>query len=950
MNGETDDLHRASRVDRLAELPLDSPELAPFRQSIREWTLFELLKAAGFTTLGSVAGLSRSELCDLPNIGAQSVDEVLELLDQIRTGLQRDLPSRTPDLAVADFDLLHPIDRQADWDFVEESPTPASLPPSEGRPFGGSTPAAANNLGSEFPGLALIATRPLNDPLLRAAWAEPGDDVAHGWLGRTGAAVIGDLLALTRQDLLDLRGFGPSKVRRLYDYLGRLANAAPAMAAWDDVAVATPGPEAPPVSVSRDANLETVIAWAVSVAGASTWGEALALLTEAMPADVADAWEELLAADLPATGDESPLADFLADDPRRARVLIGRVASSEPLTLQELASEFGVTRERMRQIESKGLELLRSSFHSAPTWRTVRWAAERVTAHAGAYAPSEVLARVLPSWNPAQRLLVARLAGYESFDPVLVRDGLKLPRVADLPMMADTDFVVDEYELIERLGSLGVLERHIEFALGSLSGVSRVDGQLVLWGGSVVDKAVAVLEVRDEPQDIDELVIAAYGEGGSRSARNRIFEDPRLMRVTKNKVGLRRWGGARYRGVADLMLERLASGPMDLDELADELAQRYEIAQASVRMYAAAPAFKTTGDTIALRSRRDPYVPRDKPWKVRGLYRQPSVSTTVWCIAVDSDMLRGSGRSIPQEIASDLGVRPGDRTELTTAAGSIPLAWSDTTHSGPQIGSIRELLEVSEASLGDQLGLRFNLVGRELEIRVIARGTRADVVEDLARLTTLPKSLVADRARLAEAVGVAPADLIPSLNARGDTEVATLIARLPVTANGHDEPGADKAANLVAGERAVTASDGPSSVPTPDPVAANPGHGGPQAPSHQRVVDSASSLLSGTTEEAALEREYERALSDVMAQMRLIGYDATALRKLVATAGSRRASVLIAELDDPTEAFVALYRLGRLDLTVEAQMSSGAFRGLFEPHLLSRIAQRLAEHGFTVNG
>lgn len=91
-------------------------------------------------------------------------------------------------------------------------------------------------------------------------------------------------------------------------------------------------------------------------------------------------------------------------------------------------------------------------------------------------------------------------------------------------------------------------------------------------------------------------------------------------------------------------------------------------------------------------------------------------------------------------------------------------------------------------------------------------------------------------------------------------------------------------------------------------------------------------------------------MADAMVQMRSIGYDPTALRKLVTTVGPHRASELIAELAEPTEAFVALYQLGRLDLTVEAQMASGPYRDLFAPHLLSRITHRLAEHGFTVNG
>lgn len=942
-------MHASLGVDRYAALSLDAPELAPFRQSIREWTLLELLKADGLTTLDSVTRLSRSELCDLPNIGAQNADDVIELLDRIRAAIPSTPRAPDPDVARSDSGIPPHTGRQDDPDSAVERPDRESLPPTEIRSEE-DVRLAANSLGREFPGLALIAARRLNDPLLRAAWLEPGDDLAHGWLARTGAVVVGELLALTRQDLLDLRGLGPTKVRRLVDYLGRLADAAPAMAAWDDGAAASPEPHAPSARPSLDANLETVIAWATWVAGATTWGEALAVSTEAMPADVGEAWQALLAADLPSTVDESPLAEFLADDPRRARILIGRVVSNEPLTLQELASEFGVTRERMRQIESKGLERLRSNFASLPTWRSVRWAAERVVAHAGAYAPSDVLAHVLPSWDPAERLLVARLAGYEGIEPVLVRDGLKLPKVDELPIMADTDFVVDEYELIERLQSFGVLAHHIDFVLSSIPGVSRVDGQLVRWGGSVVDKAIAVLEVRDEPQDVDQLVIASYGEGGSRSARNRILEDPRMMRVTKSKIGLRRWGGAHYRGVAELMLERLGSGPMDLDELADELAERYEISPASVRMYAAAPAFKVTGEVIALRSQRDPYVPRDKPWKVRGLYRQPGVPMTVWCIAVDNDMLRGSGRSIPQEIASDLGLGSGDRTELTTAAGMIPVAWSETSHSGPQIGSIRELVVHAGASVGDQLALRFDPVDRALEVRVISSRAKDDVVEDLVRLTTLTRSFAADRTRLAEAVGTTPSDLVAALEARGDVEVASLVGRLPVQAGKPAARDADQPSNRSAGGgEAYNAVSPPGSVACSRPPV--PADGGePRAAGQGRDVDPMQTDLGPDPDQATLEHEYERAVADAMVQMRSIGYDPTALRKLVTTVGPHRASELIAELAEPTEAFVALYQLGRLDLTVEAQMASGPYRDLFAPHLLSRITHRLAEHGFTVNG
>lgn len=933
------------------ELSLDSQELAPFRQSIREWTLFELLKADGFTTLGSVACLSRSELRDVPNIGEQSVEEVTDLLERIRTALSWEDPAQGSDIPVADFDWEpQPLPTQARYG-AEQHPMPEWRDPSATAELAGSADLVDvtvrhATLGSEFPGLTLLAERSLSDPVLRAAWVEPGDHLAHNWLARTGAARVGDLLSFTAQDMLELRGLGPTKVRRLYDYLGRLAGVAPAVTAFDDIAAA-PTPGTPPVDPKRSDMLDVVVLWASSVAGATTWGEALEVSAEAMPTDVASAWQELLAMELPALVETSPMAAFLDEDPRRCRVLLDRVASSEPRTLQEIAAEFGVTRERVRQIESKGLASLRSEFDSSPAWRVVRWAAARAEAHAGAYAPGDALAHALPKWSPAERHLVARLAGYEGFDPVLIREGMKLPDLAELPTVADTDFVVDEYELVERLHALGVLEQHIEFALSSITGVSRVDGQLVRWSGSIVDKAVAVLEVRDEPQHIDQLISAAYGEGGSRSARNRIFEDPRFMRVTKNKVGLQRWGGSRYSGVAELMLERLASGPMDLDELADELAKRYEIAPASVRMYAGAPAFKSTGDVVALRSPRDPYVPRHKPWKVRGLYRHSAAGVTVWCTAVDDDMLRGSGRSIPQEIASDLGLRPGDRTELATATGPIPVAWSETTHSGPHIGSIRAILEVLEASVGDQLALRFDLTGGGLEVQLVPPATQNDVGEDLGRLTTLPKSVAAHPTRLAAALGVAPADLVPALQARGDSEVASLVTRLPLDASGVDDDDTDRTSNLTARERDATPADEhPSPEGTPSIRSVGPDRAGEEVIDPMHDADSRPTDRRTDPDRATLEREFEAAVADAITQMRLIGHDPAALRKLVATVGACRAGELIADLAEPTAAFMALHALGRLDLSLEVQMSSRPYRVLFGSHHLSRIISRLKEHGF----
>ena len=47
-------------------------------------------------------------------------------------------------------------------------------------------------------------------------------------------------------------------------------------------------------------------------------------------------------------------------NPREQRILTARRLAEPPLTLEDLASEFDISRERIRQIEAKTLARLRS--------------------------------------------------------------------------------------------------------------------------------------------------------------------------------------------------------------------------------------------------------------------------------------------------------------------------------------------------------------------------------------------------------------------------------------------------------------------------------------------------------------------------------------------------------------------------------------------------------------
>lgn len=91
-----------------------------------------------------------------------------------------------------------------------------------------------------------------------------------------------------------------------------------------------------------------------------------------------------------------------------------------------------------------------------------------------------------------------------------------------------------------------------------------------------------------------------------------------------------------------------------------------------------------------MRPADDPFVPTNAPARVAGLYRHDT-DRLAWHVRVDRDVLRGSGRAVPDEIGVFLAGAPPLSLKLKHAGKDIPFGWPETSHVGPSIGSIREL-------------------------------------------------------------------------------------------------------------------------------------------------------------------------------------------------------------------------------------------------------------------
>lgn len=651
-------------------------------------------------------------------------------------------------------------------------------------------------LAEEMPHLVHLAPLRFDSPVL-AGVVKHHPPLVTEWLGRNGRRRVADVLELTVDEIDAWPQIGVGKRNQILGLLSALNHSAVTIlaraadlagAASQEATAVDPSP--PPLT---DPELRLLASWGRYAEGASTWGRVERTVAGAVPADVAAALESLRERPVGETPALVPADDLLAAwiaglDTRQQAILRGRLVQAPARTLQEIADEHDVTRERIRQIQQKITSRARELM-DGDDWRSVRWEAFAVRQRFGAFAPlTQAEADDLGSESGFPRALIVWLAGYQRHGLTVVLDGFESPSAPSLPL-ADGGAVVDEAELNRTLLARGVTEGLLPWAADQIADTHRVDGRLVLWPRNIVDKACAVLEVRGVPMTPDELAEAIGGGINVRGLKDRLYQDERTTRATRATIGLRACG-EEYTSVTDLMCQRLEQeGGLELAALAADLSVRFGVSATSIHVYAGAPVFVVEGGQVRLRQDDEPFVPRNEPRRVRGLYRDSSDSF-LWHLVADYDLLRGSGRAMPQEIAVLLGLEPGSRMVLTNPVRDIPVSWLETSHTGPNIGSLKALAEAAGVSEDDVAMVRVSRTAHSLDL--MPRGPEptdeATVPERISWATGLPIALCGDRPALARVVGSRVSSVVDDLRRRGDDAVADLVDGLPLAEDNGEPP------------------------------------------------------------------------------------------------------------------------------------------------------------------
>lgn len=471
-------------------------------------------------------------------------------------------------------------------------------------------------------------------------------------------------------------------------------------------------------------------------------------------------------------------------DERAQLVLTRRMFADKPQTLDDLGRELHVTRERVRQIESKArsaiVELLGQGGVLEYIATTLRNVIAPVVALDALEALLPAVAKVVEGvGKPVWRILDRLDDSYEIEDGWCAAPSIAGARDAmqtRLQELADRHGVVR----LEDVGPVGAYQPEPQSGLPTLRrwltycGYTLIGEHVLTKTRGVADCAAALLSIRSAPLGSQEILDLLHQDRSLGTLKNAMAGDERFERVDRDRWALAEWGLEAYVGIRALVREEIgrSGGQIGQEELVERITGRYNVSASSVIAYASAAPFENKGGVVRMLS-ADKDV-RKTPERTRRLFRRP----TQWAyrLTVTKEHLRGSGCPAPVAIARILNLHPGESRQLPSDLGPQSIGWPGTQ---PTFGTIRRFLLDQDAEVGGEVMLTLDDDGSFGVEPVVTRGL--DPLEQALVLAgiTAPHLCEHPRAALARAIGL-PADsqtpiVIGGYRDRGDDDIADML-------------------------------------------------------------------------------------------------------------------------------------------------------------------------------
>ncbi|MCU7859763.1 MAG: hypothetical protein KZQ86_07995, partial [Candidatus Thiodiazotropha sp. (ex Lucinoma kastoroae)] len=390
-------------------------------------------------------------------------------------------------------------------------------------------------------------------------------------------------------------------------------------------------------------------------------------------------------------------------------------------TLEELGGRLNITRERVRQLEQKALSQLErfKSNEFLPVLRRAELLRDRL---GSAVLMSQSFIDDALNWavedfneDDAEKQLAKALLFWLAGPYQVCENWLLTDR--ELPKLTIDSFLEcrDERGLVaqetatEIMSGLGIKNEYHRAWLEYLKKFLLVEEGLIYFHGSILEKAKSLLQYFARPMTVEEM-LEFMGSDSVRSVRQRLVDDPRFWRVNKQNefVLAGTEGYDEYTGITDEIIQELelCGGQAPITHLVEKLARIYGVKESSVIAYLSTPLFtKDENGIVRVRDTERGFSVSTNIEKAAACYLTDD-GTWCWRVKIDKDIVRGSGRLIPDAFAQQLGCDIGNKIEVSTECGLITLSWPLSSTTGASIGSLRQAMNYHGASLGDYLFIK----------------------------------------------------------------------------------------------------------------------------------------------------------------------------------------------------------------------------------------------------
>ncbi|GGR73258.1 hypothetical protein GCM10010169_16590 [Micromonospora fulviviridis] len=610
---------------------------------------------------------------------------------------------------------------------------------------------------------------------------------------------VADLEPLTVRDLYDVRGTGHNTVE---DAVTALVSAAIVRSGeldeWED-----PGDDQQPLGGTRQANLPPAqLQLLEDLTQLAAWRQIRrrgdepllkVVIEDGAPEEIQETalrLNSLTAADMAsANGSVDPVLEFTAFlselDERQVRILRDRFLGRPPKKLAELATDFDVSRERIRQIETKVKDVLAGRFHFGTAignlLASLRTEIQPIAALDRLITLHPDLARDVPVVNVPFWLVLDRLDDY--FE---VTDGwAAAPDVA--AAREQTRILLEDFATEHGLVDLSAVTAATSMpktelvAWLSWCGYVLHNNQILTRTRSLNDHAAALLAATGEPLHIDELQLQMGRDNSIRSLSNQLGDDERFVRTDRATWGLASWQLEEYTSIRQQIGLELAAagGEVEIGQLIESITSRFDVSPSSVQAYAGNGDYEIVQGVV--RRRESPAAPRKAPSATRRLFKYDDGWWKLR-VTVTRDHLRGSGFPVPSGVASLVGCAQGEVVELESELGTQTIRWTGLQ---PSSGTIKRFLDRLQAQEGQNVFLEFEPYGRFNVSLQDPVNPEDHPLEQAAALTGCDEGVGdPEDAQMALAVAVdlpvhaKPRQILSAYRQRGDDDIAGLLEQV----------------------------------------------------------------------------------------------------------------------------------------------------------------------------